>query len=116
MIHEYLKSRRNMREETDMTTEFPDADGLMNTLFAVSETLADDVVEAVDEYNIGRPYSESNASDPMTQAYVADDIPNYQETFNVPLGLLKFTPPAGLPDAVNEDDEFFIDVEAVYEM
>ncbi len=116
MIHEYLKSRRNMREETDMTTEFPDADGLMNTLFAVSETMADDVVEAVDEYNIGRPYSESNASAPMTQAWVSAGSPNYAETFNAPLGLLKFTVPHGQANALNEDDEFFIDVEAVYEM
>ncbi len=116
MIHEYLKSRRNMREETDMSTEFPDADGLMNTLFAVSETMADDVVEAVDDYNIGRPYTESDASAPMTQAYVAAGTVNFSETFNAPLGLLKFTPGAGLPAALNEDDEFFIDVEAVYEM
>ena len=116
MIHEYLKSRRNMREETDMETEFPDDDGLMNTLFAVSEELADDVVEAVDEYNIARPYTESNASEAMTQAWTSAGTTNFSETFSAPLGLIKFTPPAGLSLAINEDDEFFIDVEAVYEM
>jgi len=116
MIHEYLKSRRNMREETDMTTEFPDADGLMNTLFAVSEELADDVVSAVDEYNIERPYTEANAEEAMTQAYVTANSATNVATFSAPLGLLKFAVPAGLSLALNENDEFFIDVEAVYEM
>ena len=116
MIHEYLKSRRNMREETDMTTEFPDADGLMNTLFAVSEELADDVVSAVDGYNVERPYTEVNAEEAMTQAYATADSATNVATFSAPLGLLKFTIPAGLSDALNENDEFFIDVEAVYEM
>jgi len=112
MIHEYLKSRRNMREETDMTTEFPDDDGLMNTLFAVSETMADDVVEAVDEYNIGRPYTESDASDSIKQCYVAAGTTNYRETFQVPLGLMKISGEFDMVDG----DMFFVDVEAVYEM
>jgi len=110
MIHEYLKSRRNMREETDMSTEFPDADGLMNTLFAVSEELADDVVDAVDDYNIARPYSESDAELPVFAADIVAQTTNYKETFSVPLGLMKFT---GIKAA---GDRFFVDVEAVYEM
>jgi hypothetical protein len=112
MIYEYLKSRRNMREETDMTTEFPDADGLMNTLFAVSEELADDVVGAVDDFNISRPYTETDASLPMKAAYTVSDTTNFQETFNAPLGLIKITGGFAPTDA----DAFFIDVEAVYEM
>ena len=99
-----------------MTTEFPDADGLMNTLFAVSEELADDVVSAVDEYNIERPYTEANAEEAMTQAYVTANSATNVATFSAPLGLLKFAVPAGLSLALNENDEFFIDVEAVYEM
>ena len=118
MIYEYLKSRRNMREETDMTTEFPDTDGLMNTLFAVSEELADDVVGAVDDYNIARPYTETNANEAMTGAVVqaGGNAPNYRETFSAPLGLLKFQPPGSQAETFNEGDEFIIDVEAVYEM
>ena len=116
MIQEYLKSRRNMREETDMTTEFPDIDGLMNTLFAVSEELADDVVGAVDDYNIARPYSETNANEAVTGAVVQAGTANFQATFSAPLGLLKFKPPGSQVEAFNEDDEFIIDVEAVYEM
>jgi len=116
MIHEYLKSRRNMREETDMSTEFPDADGFMNTLYAVSEEMADDVVDAVDDYNISRPYTEVNASEAMTGAITVASTPNFQATFSAPLGLIKFTAPAGQSSALNEDDEFIIDVEAVYEM
>jgi hypothetical protein len=110
MIYEYLKSRRNMREESDPTTEFPDTDGLMNTLFATSEELADDVTEAVDEYMIARPYSESDASDAVFAGYVESGTTNYRETFSAPLGLIS------LDSGWIEDDEFIIDVEAVYEM
>jgi len=112
MIYEYLKSRRNMREETDMTTEFPDADGLMNTLFSVSEELADDIVDAVDDYNIARPYTETDASLPMKQAYTVSETTNYRETFSAPLGLIKIS--GTFPMSVG--DVFFVDVEAVYEM
>ncbi len=110
MIYEYLKSRRNMREESDPTTEFPDTDGLMNTLFATSEELADDVTGAVDEYMVSRPYSESDAADSILGAAVKSDSTNYRETFSAPLGLI------ALNSGWVEDDEFFIDVEAVYEM
>ena len=111
MIHEYLKSRRNMREETDMTTEFPDDDGIMNTLFAVSEELADNIVGAVDDYNVQRPYSEDNAEEAVFAAEVTAATTNYKETFSAPLGLLKFT-----GESFTDKDEFIIDVEAVYEM
>jgi len=112
MIYEYLKSRRNMREETDMTTEFPDADGLMNTLFSVSEELADDIVDAVDDYNISRPYTESDAPLPMKQAFTVAGTTNYTETFSAPLGLIKISG----AHAMSVSDAFFVDVEAVYEM
>ncbi len=91
MIHEYLKSRRNMREETDMETEFPDDDGIMNSLFATAEELADNIVGAVDDYNISRPYTEANAEESVLGAQVTAATTNYRETFSAPLGLLKFT-------------------------
>jgi hypothetical protein len=110
MIYEYLKSRRNMREESEPDSEFPDTTGLMNTLFATSEELADDVTGAVDDYMISRPYSESDAADSLLSASVKSDSTNNRETFSAPLGLIK------LNSAWVENDEFFIDVEAVYEM
>ncbi len=61
MISEYLLSRRNMREESDPTTEFPDDTGLMNTLYADSEVLADDVTKVAAQYNLARPYTEENS-------------------------------------------------------
>jgi len=121
MIYEYLKSRRNMRSRSDPEVEFPDTDGLLNTIFATSESLADDVTVAVDDYNIARPYSElgnvgavperDNACEPVLGAMVAPDTPNYSETFSAPLGLIKMSG-FGLADG----DQFFVDVEAVYEM
>lgn len=109
MVHEYLKSRRNMREETDMTTEFPDSDGLMNTLFAVSEELADDVVAAVDDYNTLRPYTESDAIESVHVATVQSGVTNFTESGVSPLGLLKI---GGLTNG----DIIQIDVHAITEM
>lgn len=111
IIYEYLKSRRNMRTDSDPTVEFPDDDGLMNTIFATSESLADDVTDAVDDYNINRPYSETDANRSVVGAMVAMDITNYTETFSAPLGLIKMEG-FGLQD----NDIFIVDVEAVYEM
>lgn len=112
MIYEYLKSRRNMREASDPLTEFPDTDGLMNTLFAESEMLADEVTKAAEDYNTNRPYTEANADEPVWGATVESGTTNYRETFSVPLGLLKITGAFGL----GVGDMFCIDVEAVYEM
>jgi len=111
MIYEYLKSRRNMREESDPDVEFPDADGLLNTIFATSESLADDVTTAAQGYNTDRPYDDpSSYSKPYVGAMVAEAVPNYQETFSAPLGLIKFTGDFAASSV------FIIDVEAVYEM
>ena len=118
MIDEYLKSRRNMRADSDPTVEFPDTDGLLNTIFATSESLADDVTEAVDDYNINRPYSEvdsvgglTDAARSVTGAVVEPSVANFTETFSAPLGLIKMDG-FGLADG----DRFIVDVEAVYEM
>ena len=111
MISEYLKSRRNMRTDSDPTVEFPDDDGLMNTIFATSESLADDVTDAVDDYNINRPYDETSATKSVLGAAVASGVANYTETFSAPLGLIKF---GGF--GLSPGDMIIVDVEAVYEM
>jgi len=110
MIYEYLKSRRNMREESDPDVEFPDSDGLLNTIFATSESLADDVTKAAQGYNTDRPYDDVSAVLGVTGAMVAADVSNYQETFSAPLGLIKFT------GDYTAGSVFIVDVEAVYEM
>ena len=112
MIFEYLKSRRNMREETDPSDEFPDADGLMNTLYAISESKADDVTDAASGYNTERPYSVSDAPRAVLGAMVTANTTENRSTFSVPLGLLKIEGEFGLTTG----DQFIIDVEAVYEM
>ena len=112
MIYEYLKSRRNMRTDSDPTAEFPDDDGLMNTIFATSESLADDVTDAVDDYNINRPYDETSASELVIGGYVTENVANFSETFSAPLGLIKIVGDFGLV----ADAQFIVDVEAVYEM
>ena len=119
MIFEYLKSRRNMRSRSDPDVEFPDDDGLLNTIFATSESLADDVTEAVDDYNIERPYTEIEGGSPfrcdaaqlVMGAVVQPEVANFSETFSAPLGLIKM---AGF--GLSDGDAFIVDVEAVYEM
>ncbi len=111
MIDEYLKSRRNMRTDSDPKVEFPDNDGLLNTIFATSESLADDVTTAAQDYNINRPYDEPSAIRGVLGALVAPNVANFSETFSAPLGLIKIEG-FGLADG----DAFVVDVEAVYEM
>ncbi len=111
MIDEYLKSRRNMRTDTDPDVEFPDDDGLLNTIFATSESLADDVTKAAEDYNTERPYDEESAVRGVIGAIIQPEVANFTETFSAPLGLIKMTQ-FGLSDG----DQFIVDVEAVYEM
>ena len=111
MIDEYLKSRRNMRTDTDPSVEFPDDDGLLNTIFATSESLADDVTKAVEDYNTERPYDESSSVRPVLAAMCQPETPNFTETFSAPLGLIKMS-----GHGLNDLDAFIVDVEAVYEM
>ena len=95
-----------------MTSEFPDADGLMNTLFAVSEELADDVVSAVEGYSTTRPYSETNAVESVLGGECIPASTAQSQTFQVPLGLIKFENDYDFIGG----DEFMIDVHAIYEM
>jgi len=111
MIDEYLKSRRNMRTDSDPTVEFPDSDGLLNTIFATSESLADDVTTAASEYNTDRPYDETSAVRSVLGAMVQPGVANFSESFSAPLGLIKMS---GF--GLNDNDAFVVDVEAVYEM
>jgi len=113
VLCEYLKSRRNMGSQpTIPEDEFPDTDGYMLQLFATAEELSDDIISAVDGYNIYRPYDDQGACSlvpggnissiggvrlPITMSGVA------------PLGLLYL-------ESNDETTEFYIDVEAITEM
>jgi len=112
MIAEFLESRRNMRTDSDPTVEFPDSAGLLNTIFATSESLADDVTKSAEGYNINRPYDETSADEGVVGAMVQSATANYTATFSAPLGLIKIDSVFG----ISGGDQFIVDVEAVYEM
>ena len=125
MIDEFLNSRRNIRDASDPTLEFPDADNLLDPLFATAEELSDDIVGAAEDYNTQRPYSETNANDPYLGAQITTTVTGIlqRESLVVPLGLIKIqgtiadstaSEPEYLPNDVT--DIFFIDVHAIYEM
>ena len=125
MIEEFLNSRRNIRDASDPTLEFPDADNLLDPLFATAEELSDDIVEAAEDYNTARPYSEVNAKDEFVGCIIEPTtvgIPQAQSMV-VPLGLIKIqgkivdstaSEPAYIANDVT--DYFTIDVHAIYEM
>lgn len=125
IIHEYLKSRRNIRDSSDPTLEFPDTDNLLDPLFATADELTDDIVEAAQDYNTARPYTETEsykATVGCTITTTATGIVQ-KESLVAPLGLLKIQ--GTLADATVEvpsylandvTDSFWIDVHAIYEM
>jgi len=125
IVSEFLNSRRNIRDASDPALEFPDADNLLDPLFATSEELSDDIVEAAQDYNTQRPYDEVNSDTPVVGAafiYTTAGIIQ-KESFVVPLGLLKIQgtnedPSVEVPSYLPNDvtDVFTIDIHAIYEM
>jgi len=125
ICEEYLNSRRNIRDASDPTLEFPDADNLLDPLFATAEELSDDIVEAAEAYNTQRPYSELDANDPDAGCVIQTTATGIiqRETLLAPLGLIKIQgniedstaeSPAYLANDVS--DRFIIEVNAIYEM
>jgi hypothetical protein len=127
IISEFLKSRRNIRDASDPTLEFPDPDNLLDPLFATAEELSDDIVDAVDDYSTQRPYDETAANDPVCGVRIeptTTGIPVVM-SMEVPLGLIKLggviapaweSGEATYGEASHEGDVFFIDIHAIYEM
>jgi len=113
VLCEYLKSRRNMGSQpTIPEDEFPDTDGYMLQLFATAEELSDDIISAVDGYNIYRPYDDQGACSLVPGGNVSS-IGGVRLPISMsgvaPLGLLYL-------EANDETTEFYIDVEAITEM
>lgn len=125
IIEEFLKSRRNIRDSSDPTVEFPDIDNLLDPLFATADELTDDIVEAAQDYNTARPYDESTNNLSTVGCAITTTSTGIvqKENFVAPLGLLKIqgiltNPLDEVPVYAANDvtDSFFIDVHAVYEM
>jgi len=126
IISEFLKSRRNIRDASDPTLEFPDPDNLLDPLFATAEELSDDIVDAVDDYSTQRPYDETGANELTLGCEFKTTAPgiNQQQSFVAPLGLIKlegilqpdWTTGEPVYSAQDGGDRFYIDVHAIYEM
>jgi hypothetical protein len=102
---EYLDYRRSS-PDVDLSMESQE-ETIMSTLFATSEELSDDILEAVKDDQNYKPYNETQNL--MTSAQV---IPAAQVTSCsgvAPCGLLKLVP-------TTSGDKFYIDVHAIYEM
>jgi len=126
IISEFLKSRRNIRDASDPTLEFPDPDNLLDPLFATAEELSDDIVDAVDDYSTQRPYDETGADELTLGCEFKTTATGIiqQQSFVAPLGLIKLEGilqpdwTTGEPVYSDQDggDRFYIDVHAIYEM
>jgi len=124
---EFLKSRRNIRDASDPALEFPDPDNLLDPLFATSEELSDDIVDAADDYNTQRPYDETTCGLSVVGARAETSAVGITQTYSMicPLGLIKMSGiinpiwdsgEAEYQAASHSTDVFYIDVHAIYEM
>jgi len=116
VLCEYLKSRRNMGSQpTIPEDEFPDLDGYMLQLFATAEELSDDIISAVDGYNIYRPYNDAGICNLVPGGNISSAggvrLP-FSMSGVAPLGLLYLETDESSPEL----SEFYIDVEAITEM
>ena len=115
---EYLEARRNV---SDLETDAPGpvATNKMTTLFSTAEELSDDIIAAVDDFGDNRPYDETNhalqflgkfgaETDAASSSDQSSHWPPAFMSADVPLGLLKVTGA--------ENDQFIIEVHAIYEM
>ena len=113
VLCEYLKSRRNMGSQpTIPEDEFPDTDGYMLQLFATAEELSDDIIAAVDGYNIYRPYNDAGVCNLVPGGNISSAggirLP-FSMSGVAPLGLLYL-------EFSDTDAQIYIDVEAITEM
>ena len=115
---EYLQARRNV-EDLETDAPGPEANNKMTTLFSTAEEMSDDIIAAVDDFGDNRPYDETNhalmyagtigaETNPASTADQTSHFPPGSLTTEVPLGLLKLVGA--------ENDQFIIDVHAIYEM
>ncbi len=106
VVPAYIESRRNMSTEDADT--LPASTSEMSTLFATSEELSEDVIEAITGERENRPYSEADGN-PVISTHVDPNIQVTSSSGLAPCGLLKFT-------AMANSAVFMIDVHAIYEM
>jgi len=118
VINNYMEARRQT-PDVSIDTPGPSADSEMLNLFSVAEEMSDDIVEGVSEYMDWKPYTTDTAPnakfDHLTLGAEVSNItsastqyPPNSGDIPVPLGLLRVTGDA--------DDDFRVDVLAIYEM
>ncbi len=102
---EYLDYRRSSAD-VDLSMESTE-DSIMATLFATSEELSDDILEAVKDDMNYKPYNETQYNMSAANTFPAAQI--NQSSGVAPCGLLYVA-------NTTPGDVFFIDVHAIYEM
>ena len=126
IVCEFMKSRRNIRDASDPTLEFPDIDNLLDPLFATADELTDDIVEAAQDFNTQRPYDEEGTCEKYLgarfNATITGGVP-IAHSMVAPLGLLKIGGIAETRESGDQTytspfqaDAFTVDVHAIYEM
>ena len=106
VISEYLKSRRNQHDETEVDLDLPSDDSLLIRLGSSADEHLDDVIDAIEETGDQRPYNDAGANTQCLQGALmaAGDYCS----FIAPLGLIRFDGHA--------DHDWFITVSAITEM
>ena len=106
VVAEYLKSRRNIHDHDEVDHSIPSDDSLLMRIGASSDEHYDDVVDAIEETGIYRPYDEAGSLEQVPQAILAA-AGDYCSGV-APLGLIKVTG--------NSDAKFLFTVTAITEM
>ena len=77
VVAEYLGSRGGVIDKPSSSSQTPDADNLLQTLFSSTQPSTDEVIEAVEDYNEYRPYDDDQndaTASPPTQSTLCDTL------------------------------------------
>lgn len=134
VVDEYLGSRGGVTDEPDSGKQTPDPLNMMQTLFSSTQPSTDEVIEAVEDYQDFRPYSDRE-NDATALTFSASNLPDtlqdigttaapYQPStaaaaaFSGPGSVISFSCPLGLIKVLNvaNKDRFKVTVHRIYEM
>lgn len=134
VVDEYLGSRGGVPDDPDSGKQTPDPLNMMQTLFSSTQPSTDEVIEAIEDYQDYRPYSDGEndaTATPPTASNLADTLQDHGDTaasyapdtaagaaFSGPGSVLSMSCPLGLIKISNvaNKDAFKITVHAIYEM
>ena len=134
VVDEYLGSRGGVTDKPDSSSQTPDADNFLQSMFSSTQPSTDEVIGAIEDYQEYRPYADGQndaTGTPITASNLCDTAHFAGETaasyapnsssaaaFSGPSSAINLLCPLGLikVNGTANKDRFRITVRAVYEM